>query len=147
MSRCFVAISTVLLVLTFFMGVCAFERVYHGKVTKADILQPLESARVTAHWREYQGNFVVGDDSRTCLVKIILTDNNGDWQIKRPKVFSRKKQPYHHYFFDHATVLSRKAIIQFSNKGYTVKGLKRMAGQDQETNKKKSDWDAVPLTV
>jgi hypothetical protein len=90
MTRYFIAISALLIVPTLFMGACACERIYQGKVIDADTLQPLEGARVKASWWEYQGNFVVGDDSRPYLVKKTLTDNNGDWQIKGPKGFSRR---------------------------------------------------------
>jgi hypothetical protein len=84
------ALSTGLIILSVFISACACERVYHGKVIDADTLKPLEGAKVTARWREYQGNFVVGDDSRPHLVKKTLTDHNGDWKIKGPKGFSSK---------------------------------------------------------
>ena len=90
MTRYFIAISALLIVPTLFMGACACERIYQGKVIDADTLLPLEGARVKASWWEYQGNFVVGDDSRLHLVKKTLTDHNGDWQIKGPEGFTSK---------------------------------------------------------
>ena len=90
MTRLSSAVSTGLIILTFFISACACERVYQGKVIDADTLQPLEGAKVTARWSEYQGNLVVGDDSRVHLEKRSYTDQHGDWQIKGPKGFSSR---------------------------------------------------------
>jgi len=90
MTRLSSAVSTGLIILTFFISACACERVYQGKVIDADTLQPLEGAKVTARWSEYQSNLVVGDDSRVHLEKRSYTDQHGDWQIKGPKGFSSR---------------------------------------------------------
>jgi hypothetical protein len=57
---------------------------FHGKVIDADSLKPIEGAVVYAIWMKCRPGIGSGS-CHACMVKEILTDANGEWQITGPK--------------------------------------------------------------
>ena len=57
---------------------------FHGKVIDADTLKPIEGAVVYALWNTCRPGIGSGS-CETGMVKEVLTDANGEWQITGPK--------------------------------------------------------------
>ncbi len=57
---------------------------FHGKVIDADTLKPIEGTVVYALWESCRSGIGSGS-CQTGMVKEVLTDANGEWQITGPK--------------------------------------------------------------
>ncbi len=57
---------------------------FHGKIIDADTLKPIEGAVVWAIWNTCRPGIGSGPSCNTGMVKEVLTDTNGEWQITGP---------------------------------------------------------------
>jgi hypothetical protein len=80
----------VLIVFSFFIPAVLFGfdlpgyATFHGKVIDAETLKPIEGAVVYAIWSKCRPGIGSGS-CETDMVKEVLTDANGEWQITGPK--------------------------------------------------------------
>ncbi len=77
-------LAVILLITLISIGTSACGKTFHGKVVDAETKKPVEEAIIVASWNESTAT-ISGGSAKFKDAREVLTDKNGEWQIRGPK--------------------------------------------------------------